>query len=327
MGSFKVRRDNQQAFGQRILDGITTCVVGSLIYFKPSLFNPWELSALQWIVGGILIRGAIAFYDHLVVYVIDSICQENFLPTRTTGKPVRYVTLDTKSVVFLSINAFDEWVFVQRLCHFIWYSPSVSLNMNEISLVNTIGAIYVMFIVIDIIYAPCHHILHMPWCYKYIHKHHHRQHFPTRGYLDAGNEHPIEHIVGIMCTWGAVLAAVYGPTGAHGVTLFIFFNIHAALAMLNHSPYDVEFTIIPGIMKYSVANHEMHHRKYTINYAQYCMWYDHFMNTYRNYEGPPSVRKENDVKKETEKKKSGRKQFNFLPLSLFHSQGVGKKRI
>jgi len=104
--------------------------------------------------------------------------------------------------------------------------------------------------------------------------------------LDAGNAHPIEHVVGVVATWGAVLSVVYGPTGAHGVTLFLFFNIHAAMAMLNHSPYDVKFALVPGAIHYSVANHEMHHRKFTVNYAQYCMWYDHLMKTYTAYEGP-----------------------------------------
>jgi sterol desaturase/sphingolipid hydroxylase (fatty acid hydroxylase superfamily) len=39
-------------------------------------------------------------------------------------------------------------------------------------------------------------------------------------------------------------------------------------------------------IKYSVANHEMHHRKFTVNFAQYCMWYDYGMKTYADYEGP-----------------------------------------
>jgi sterol desaturase/sphingolipid hydroxylase (fatty acid hydroxylase superfamily) len=140
----------------------------------------------------------------------------------------------------------------------------------------------VMFIVLDLCYAPCHHILHMSAIYPLIHKHHHRQHFPTRGYLDAGNEHPIEHVIGVLCTWASVLSAVH-IVNAHAVVIFLFFNIHAALAMLNHSPYDVEF------LGYSVANHEMHHRKFTINYSQYCMWYDHIMKTYARYEGPTSI--------------------------------------
>ena len=286
-------RKAQIALQSKTLD--TACVlgVGALLYHKPELFNPWGLELWQWVVGGALIRAAIAFYDHLVIFLIDTVCQSQLLPTRTTGTPVRYVSLDMQSMVFLTINALHEWIFVQRLCHFIWYSPNVPLELESISPINTLGALAVMFIVLDTLYAPCHHILHMPWCYPLIHKHHHRQHFPTRGYLDAGNEHPIEHVIGVMSTWGAVLSVVYGPTGAHGVTLFLFFNIHAAMAMLNHSPYDVKFPIVPGLMMdYSVANHEMHHRKFTVNYDQYCMWYDHLMKTYAGYEGPNSSNKQ-----------------------------------
>jgi sterol desaturase/sphingolipid hydroxylase (fatty acid hydroxylase superfamily) len=269
----------------KLLDTATASVVVGLLYYKPELFNPWQLEGWQWLAGAAVIRAAITFYDHLVIFVVDRLCQHNLLPTRTTpGKPVRYVSLDTKSIVFLTINAVHEWIFVQRLCHFIWYSPSVPLHWQEIGIVNTVGALWIMFPILDLCYAPCHHLLHMPWCYPLIHKHHHRQHFPTRGYLDAGNEHPIEHVIGVACTWGAVLAAVHGPTGAHGLTLFLFFNLHAALAMLNHSPYNVKFNIIPGVFHYSVANHEMHHRKFTINYAQYCLWYDHVMKTYGSYD-------------------------------------------
>lgn len=287
-------RSKYEELHRNILDTVTAGCVIALAYEKPGLFNPWNLEAWQWMTGAVLLRGAIAFYDHLVIWVVDGLYGgddgKNLLPTRTTGKSVPYVTLDTKSNVFLVINSFHEWIFVQRLCHFIWHSPDVSLDLQDISLVNTLGALYVMFIVLDLFYAPSHHILHMPWCYYLVHKHHHRQIFPVRGYLDAGNEHPIEHLIGVMCTWAAVLAAVYGPTGAHGIVIFFFFNIHAALAMLNHSPYNVKFAILPfGIMQYSVANHEMHHRKFTINYAQYCMWYDRFMNTYGAYIGPKSV--------------------------------------
>ena len=282
-------RKSQQELQSRILDSACVVLVLGLLYHKPHWFNPWGLEVWQWTAGAISIRAAIAFYDHLVIFLIDSLLQSRRLPTRTTGRPVRYVSLDTQSLVYLTINALHEWIFVQRLCHFIWTSPRVPLAVEEIGIVNTLGAMYVMFVVLDVLYSPQHHILHKPFLYPLIHKHHHRQHYPTRGYLDAGNEHPIEHVVGVMSTWGAVLSVVYGPTGAHGVTLFLFFNVHAALAMLNHSPYDVRFPLLPfGLAEYSVANHEMHHRKFTVNYAQYCLWYDHVMGTYTPYEGPSS---------------------------------------
>jgi sterol desaturase/sphingolipid hydroxylase (fatty acid hydroxylase superfamily) len=269
-----------------LLDSSAAAAVAALLYHHPGFFNPWKVSLQLWVMGGLATRVAINFYDHLVVYAVDSIFAQNYLPTRTTGKPVRYVALDAQSFVFLTINAVHEWIFVQRLCHYIWYSPKISLLLEDIGLWNTVGALWVMFLVLDTVYAPCHHILHMPKFYPLVHKHHHRQHYPVRGYLDAGNEHPIEHIIGVGCTWAAVLTAVT-ICRAHAAVIFLFFNIHAALAMLNHSPYDVEFDIIPfGMLRYSVANHEMHHRKFTVNYAQYSMWYDHLMKTFAHYEGP-----------------------------------------
>ena len=83
----------------------------------------------------------------------------------------------------------------------------------------------VLFIVYDFFYTLLHGFLHIRAVYPLIHKHHHRQHFPTRGYLDAGNEHPIEHVVGVTCTWAAVLAAALfppaGPATAALAQLFL----------------------------------------------------------------------------------------------------------
>jgi len=280
-------RKAQKELQSKILDTVTTSIVLALVYYRPELFNPWKFNTWQWWLGGILLRAAIVFYDHLVFFLLETIFKSRLLPTRLTDTPVRYVELDTKSKIFLTVNAIHEWIFVQNFCHFIWYSPNVSLEWNTIGFSNTIGALWVIFIVLDIVYSPCHHIMHMPFMYPLIHKHHHRQHFPTRGYLDAGNEHPIEHLIGVTSIWLASMAACYGPTGVHGITLFFFFNIHATLAMLNHSPYDVTFDIIPGgILQYSVGHHEMHHRKFTVNYAQYCMFYDFAMKTFTPYEGP-----------------------------------------
>ncbi|CAB9505984.1 C-5 sterol desaturase [Seminavis robusta] len=285
-------RQEEQRIQSIILDSLTTIAVAYGLYNYPGYFNPWGLSLFQWLCGVVGIRSAVFFYDNMVLMLLVEFVwggETNLLPTRTTGKPVRYVSLDTKSIIFLVINAFHEWLFVSRLVHYLWHSPDVPLRWQELGTLNSLGSLAVMFVVIDLIYSPCHHILHLPWLYPLIHKHHHRQHFPCRGYWDAGNEHLIEHIIGVLAAWGAILAATHGPTGAHGITIFLFFNIHAALAMLNHSPYNVEFDIIPGIMTYKVANHEMHHRKFTVNYAQYNLMYDHLMGTYAPYEGPTSA--------------------------------------
>lgn len=170
--------------------------------------NPWELPAAYWVFGFFAIRGAIGVYDHLVIGIVETLKLAK-LPTRAEdAPPVRYVGLDATSVVFLIVNALQEWIFVQNLCHYIWHSPAVAKEFAGVTLLNTIGALWFMFIVLDLCYAPMHRFLHWRPVYPYIHKHHHRQIFPVRGYLDAGNEHPVEHFIGTSCTWVAVYIAV-----------------------------------------------------------------------------------------------------------------------
>jgi len=256
------------------------------------LLNPWGLTPLEWVVGFAGIRGAIAMYDHLVIFLVK-LSGQKLLPTRTTGTPVRYVGLDTASIAFLTANALQEWVFVQQLCHYIWHSPAVPHALGDLGVLNTVAALAVMFLVLDLFYAPAHYVMHLPRFYALVHKHHHRQHFPVRGYLDAGNEHPVEHLIGTSCTWIAVLSAVH-TTGAHAATIFLFFNAHAALAMLNHSPYDVKVGLLG--FSYSVRAHEMHHRKFTANYAQYFMLFDRLASTFIEYDdgAPPRGAKKMD---------------------------------
>lgn len=250
-----------------------------------SFANPWGLPAEWWVVGFFLSRGAIALYDHLVIRLVE-LTQQPKLPTRATGVPVRYVGLDWTSAAYLVVNSVQEWLFVQNLCHYIWHTDEVPRHASNLGPLNTAAALYVMFIVLDLFYAPMHRFLHWRPVYPYIHKHHHRQIFPVRGYLDAGNEHPVEHFIGTSCTWAAVYAAVC-TTGAHAATIFLFFNVHAALAMLNHSPYDVDVTVLG--FNYSVKAHETHHRKFTTNYAQYWMGIDHAMGTFRPYAATTSA--------------------------------------
>ena len=304
-----------------------------------------------WLVGFFFIRFGVLFYDHLVVLVIERCFKSKVLPTREEGAPpVRYVSLDTRSFIYLFLNSFNEYAFVMRLTYHLWQGGHQQLlpwALSEMTLSNTIIALGIMFVSMDILYAPLHHMLHLPSFYPLVHKHHHRQHFPTRGYLDAGNEHPIEHMIGVMCTWFAVCTAeMLLPTigmwfdrvkdngfnafseggevwtqggGVHAATVILFFQFHAALACLNHSPYNVNFslpfvgsaslfgpfnkllqvlddmTIVGKCLKriltgqwfgYSVGHHEMHHRKFNFNYGQYCMLYDSWMGTYLEYEGP-----------------------------------------
>lgn len=241
--------------------------------------NPWGMSPVAWIAAWAASRVGIAVWDFLVIGLVH-LTKQPMLPTRTSGKPVRFVETDLQSAVFLFFNSFQEHLFVLHLAHFCWFSDQIPRTLGELTVWNTVPALYLLFLVNDMVYAPAHRFLHWKVVYPYIHKHHHRQIFPARGYLDAGNEHPIEHMVGLVSVVAAIVGAMY-TTGIHAATIFLFQNIHAALAMLNHSPYDVNFSFLG--FKYSVGAHEMHHRQFTTNYAQYFMFWDDVMGTFTPY--------------------------------------------
>jgi sterol desaturase/sphingolipid hydroxylase (fatty acid hydroxylase superfamily) len=349
-------RLRQQRLFSVLLDSVAAIFVLVYLHRNPSYLNPWNIqSAKLWALGFACIRLGVLFYDHLVVFVIENIACGELLPTRRPGAPpVRFVGLDSRSIAYLSLNSLNEYAFVMRLTRYLWlggHGGSLSWKLADLTPWNTAVALGIMFVSMDAMYAPLHHLMHLPALYPLVHKHHHRQHYPARGYLDAGNEHPIEHMIGVICTWFAVCASeVLLPTcgmwlgriktggfgglweiggadlikggGVHALTVMLFFQFHAALACMNHSPYDVRFSLpfigsaslfgsenqvvqsVDGAnctgnwlrkmitgqwFQYSVEHHEMHHRKFNFNYGQYCMFYDLWMGTFIEYEGPLSA--------------------------------------
>merc|ERR1711865_213755 len=99
------------------------------------------------------------------------------------------------------------------------------------------------------------------------------------GMYNSGNC-AVHQLIGLSCVW-ATIHLVANITGLHVVTMVAHFALYAALAMLNHTPYDLQFSWLG--FEYSVRTHEMHHRLYTCNYAQYFMLYDKILGTYRPY--------------------------------------------
>lgn len=107
---------------------------------------------------------------------------------------------------------------------------------------------------------------------------------PTRGYLDAANEHPFEQVLGLCLVQASFhLGAAVLPFGVHAFGVPAFLSVYAATALLNHTPFDVQFGWAG--LGYSVRSHEMHHRFPQCNYAQNTMLFDKLLGTYAPYRG------------------------------------------
>ena len=71
----------------------------------------------------------------------------------------------------------------------------------------------------------------------------------------------------------------------HIVTVLIHFLLYAALALLNHTEFDIRINFL--LFEYTVAAHSMHHRYPKCNMAQYFMGWDKLMGTYETYRADP----------------------------------------
>jgi len=130
-------------------------------------------------------------------------------------------------------------------------------------------------------YYWAHRAMHIRQFYALVHKHHHRQIMPERGYSDAANESPIEQIIGLAIVWLS-LSFVSKTVGIHLITGCVFFPIFGIGAILNHTPYDINLSPI-FCLGYSIRSHETHHRIAIGNYGQHTMFWDKVFGTFQEY--------------------------------------------
>lgn len=186
------------------------------------------------------------------------------LPSRVPPIMKGLSTLEQKDYLFLVLNQFIETAFVMELIHMCQTDTRLSAVPYDVTtvVVSVVIPFYLIFLVDDLAYYVFHRVMHVPGIYAYVHKHHHRQALPKRGYLDAANEHPLEQVGGLACVWIAIWTTMtlYAAISlqVHVSTLVIFLACYGALAFLNHTEFDFQMGWLG--FGYTVRAHETHHR-------------------------------------------------------------------
>lgn len=80
--------------------------------------------------------------------------------------------------VFLAINSLLDLIFILNLTHLVVTSPNFVWELGDATVLNTLGAAFLVFVVDDSIYALWHRFMHWGPIYPLCHQHHHRQKFP-----------------------------------------------------------------------------------------------------------------------------------------------------
>jgi len=232
-----------------------------------------------WIMGYAAVRVSLLGFVDGLVWIVGPWLSP--LPSRVGPKPVFQHKINVLDVTYLVINSTIEYVFAMNIFFLLWHAPFIVRVPNDFGVLNGIVAFWLLLIVDDSMYAPLHRFMHHHYVYRWVHKHHHRNTFPARGYIDAANEHPVEQIAALTLHWIAVHVVAH-TVGLHVVTVGAHFGFKALGACFNHTGFDLRFNFL-GI-DYSVRAHETHHRKPQTNFAQYVMFWDRLMGTYREYE-------------------------------------------
>jgi len=244
-----------------------------------SLLNPWGVGVLPWLAGYAAVRlSLLGFVDGLVWLVGPKLPP---LPSRTGAKPVYQHAINFLDVTYLVVNSAIEYVFAQQIFFLLWHAPFIARAPSAVGVLNSVGAFWLLLVVDDSMYAPLHRLMHHSYVYRWVHKHHHRNTYPARGYIDAANEHPVEQIAALTLHWIAVHVVAH-TAGLHIVAVGAHFGFKALGACFNHTGFDLRVRFL-GI-DYSVRAHETHHRKPQTNFAQYVMFWDRLMGTYREYD-------------------------------------------
>jgi len=232
--------------------------------FVQSIANPLQFGMKEYFI----------FYCCKIasLKILDSI-----LIKKWGGSPRGKLTLDTFDWLCLSTSSVLETIFSLNIINLCVKNENILWSLKDVGLLSFVVPIPLIFILDDIMYAQLHYMLHNKHFYPYVHKQHHKQYYPYRGYDDAGNEHPLEQILGQILVYISIVF-VSSHIKIHVLSILIQFILYAFFAITNHLPKKLETRMI-GFL-YQNKLHEIHHAKQSVNFSQNCPVWDIFMGTY-----------------------------------------------
>lgn len=211
------------------------------------------------------------------------------MPSRTPPIMKGLAVLEPKDYTFLTVNQAIEAAFLLNLAKYVSESDDIERSFDSVGAVDMFLTIilpgYFMVYINDFVYYFFHRAMHHPTLYPLVHKHHHRQALPQRGYWDAANDHPFENFGGqVLIAFGiytTVLLYTFLGMKVHAAGVGLFMFVFALFAFLNHTEFDVQLPWF--FFGYTVRAHEIHHRFGRANYCQNTMIFDKAAGSFQPY--------------------------------------------
>jgi sterol desaturase/sphingolipid hydroxylase (fatty acid hydroxylase superfamily) len=162
-------------------------------------------------------------------------------------------------------------------------SSAMVFDPDGMTLMNTLVAFVIVFALSDLVYYTGHRIVHkFEPLYVFVHKHHHQESAPRRGWFDTSNAHPTDFFyTGISTTPISVLWLM--PAGSiHIYTIAALGWVNLFVGCLGHCRLDLDIGI------FRTRFHAGHHAYSTCNFAQNIELWDRMFGTFRELGANPN---------------------------------------
>jgi sterol desaturase/sphingolipid hydroxylase (fatty acid hydroxylase superfamily) len=151
-------------------------------------------------------------------------------------------------------------------------------DMDKLDWMNGLLAFVVVFSLSDFTYYASHRIVHkFPVLYKFIHKHHHGEAEPIRGWADTCNAHPTDFFYTGFCTSPLSVLWLMPAGSVHIVAIAACLWINSFVGSLGHCRLDLNVII------FNTRFHAGHHGNSSCNFAQNIELWDRLFGTYKDY--------------------------------------------
>ena len=214
------------------------------------------IKVLEWI--GLYVAGRIGLY-FVDTVVINMTKKYPKLKSKETLKP-----LTKKDYTYLFANSVTETIFIKQLLNIVSSKPFLTFKIFK-----TTFCFYGLFYLDDIGYLILHKFLHD---YYWFHKDHHEIKIPSRGYIDAGNEHPLEMILALLYNYSVIIIFNYIidiPT----ISILLYVFAKAIGSCINHLNRSINIDLGFGV-RFDSKFHQDHHIYNKCNYSQFCQFLD-----------------------------------------------------
>jgi len=158
----------------------------------------------------------------------------------------------------------------------VWNSSSIVWgDSSTLTLANGLGGFLVVFTLSDLTYYIGHRIVHKVGpLYRFVHKHHHGEPLPIRGWVDTCNAHPTDFFYTGFCTCPISVLWLMPNNFVHiyGIMACLYFNSFAGA--LGHCRLDLNMGF------FNTRFHAGHHALTKCNYSQNVEVWDRLFGTY-----------------------------------------------